>query len=110
MPDKDDPLAEFEAEMQHVVDPSGFRPDTMAEHNGERVFELVGEATDLIVEDCIKLLNTGKIALTQYMLPTGFSITGMVSADGHTVRIVVQTPGDQEPFITVSKQTEGTEQ
>lgn len=103
MPDKDDDLSEFEAEMAHVVDPSGLKASKIEDHNGERVFELVGEATDLIVEDCIKLLNDGKIALSQYMLPGGFSITGGISADGHTVTIVVQTPGDQAPFVAIER-------
>lgn len=102
MPDDDD-LSEFEEQMADVTDPSGFRASTFTEHNGERVFELVGEATDLIVEDCIKLLNDGKIALSQYMLPSGFSITGAISSDGHTVTIVVQTPGDQQPFVAIER-------
>jgi hypothetical protein len=108
VPDKDDPLAEYEAEFAHVVDPSGFRVNNMTTHSGEKIVPLLCEATDLIVEDCVRMLNEGQVAIAQYMLSNGMSFTGAVSADGHTVRIFVQLPADEAPFITQA--TEGTEQ
>jgi hypothetical protein len=97
----DDPLAEYEAEMSHVVDPSGFRPDTMAEHNGARIVELVSEATDLVVTDLVQAMNNDKPALCQYLLPNGLSIICFL-VNPRSAHIVVQLPADEEPFVTLT--------
>jgi hypothetical protein len=97
----DDPLAEYEAEMAHVVDPSGFSPSTNAAHNGERIVELISEATDLAVEDFVKAMNSGKPAVGQYLLSNGLSIIGFMK-NQHSVHFVVQLPADQPPFVTMS--------
>lgn len=98
MPDDEDPLAAYEAEVADITDPGPFTFVSGKDHHGLEIARQLNGLAPMIFEDIVGALNNGRPGIVQYLMSTGTSIT-CSSPTGRELAIVVQIAADQDPFI-----------